>query len=41
MGFFERTIAAAMGVAAILVWTLPLVFALRRRAAIRTSAASG
>jgi TctA family transporter len=41
MGFFERPIAAALGVAAILVWTLPLVFALRRRAAIRTSAASG
>ncbi|WP_137178314.1 tripartite tricarboxylate transporter permease [Roseomonas sp. AR75] len=41
MGFFERPIAAALGVAAILVWTLPLIFALRRRGALRTSAASG
>jgi TctA family transporter len=40
-GFFERPIAATLGVAAILVWTVPLLLALRRRGAFRTSAASG
>ena len=41
MGFFERPVAAGLGVVAILVWTVPLVFALRRRGMFGMSAASG
>jgi len=41
MGFFERPVAAGLGVVAILVWTLPLFFALRRRSVFRMSASSG